>query len=244
MRDRFTILEANPDADLGGGGEPDVTPEPAPAPPPAPDFSEAFRSPEFGEAVGQALVGVLGQMAEPEDPAAEEIDFYGADPGEVKQYLDQIVEQRLSSLTQRYEPAIQQMEQAGWQDMIDRTTGELGTVKEIGQNLPEDLPPEQSPDVLVQRLATAFLPEMDQLYAGQKDRAVEASLRAAADYALPIVKAAHAAGYAARSAELQRISGAPALPPQQAGGAEPHLVEAPQDEFAALESYAARKGLR
>lgn len=245
MLDRFKTVhyEATEGLDAGadGGAETEAV-EPAAAAAAAPDYSEAFASPQFSDAVGNAVLGVLGQLADSEGGEGgqeEEFDFYGADPGEVKQYLDQIVEQRVSALTQRYEPAIEQMEVASWQEKIDRTVGELETVKQIGQLFPEDHPSEQGPNVLVERLATAFLPEMRSLY-GDGDRAVEGALRAAADYALPIVKAAHAAGYASRQGELQRLSGAPALPPTQGGEAQ--LVDEPQDEMEALQRYSERRG--
>ena len=233
-------FELDPGLAAGPADEPEES-EP-PAAPPAPDFTEAFTSPEFRDSVGQAVVGVLSQMADSEAPGAEQadFDFYGADPAEVQQYLNQIVEQKVQALTSRYEPAIQQMEVASWQEKIDRTVGELETVKQIDQLFAEDHPADQGAGVMVERLAAAFLPEMTSLY-GEGDRAVEGALRAAADYALPIVKAAHSAGYAARNAELQRLSGAPAPPPSQGGEAQ--LVNEPQDEFEALARDAERHGM-
>ena len=228
----------------GGGGEP---PEPAAEEPPAPaapeiDYGQLLSSPQASEAIGQAVYDVLGRMAEQaggeeKDP---ELDLYG-DPAEVQQNLSGLIQREIQQAIAPMLPAVEQMEIANWQDKIEASLGQLPTVKEIEQLYPENHPDDQGPSVVVERLATAFLPEMRNLY-GDTDRALEASLRAAADYFLPIAKALHGSGYSGRSAELQRLSGAPAPAPAQGGPAE--LVEEPKDEFEALERYAARHDLR
>lgn len=225
------------------------TPEPVepveePAAPEAPaeiDYGQLLSSPQASEAIGQAVYDVLGRMAEQSGGEGEpEVDFYG-DPAEVQQNLNTLIQQQIQQALSPILPAVEQMEIANLQDRIEQQLGSLPTVGEIGQLYPEDTPDDQGAAVVVERLATAFLPEMRNLY-GDTDRALEASLRAAADYYLPVAKALHGAGYAARNAELQRLSGAPAPAPTQGTAAE--IVEEPGDEFEALERYAARRDLR
>jgi hypothetical protein len=211
---------------------------------PAPDFSQFAGTPEFTSAVEQAaqsairseLAALAEQANQPEEP---ELDFL-AEPDELRQNLEGLIKREIQQAIAPMLPAVEQMELANWQDKIERTIGEIPTIKEIDQLLPEDHPDDQRASVMVERMATAFLPEMRQLY-GDSDRALEASLRAAADYVLPIAKAMHGSGYAARSGELQRLSGARAPAPEQGGAAE--IIDEPLNELEAAERYANRNGL-
>jgi hypothetical protein len=226
-----------------GGGEPEPPPEDAAvAEAPALDIGAISQMPEFQEAIGQAVFQTLGQLAEqPGEEGGPEEEFDPYDPDAIQRRIDQLVEQRVDQRMSRYEPTIQQMEVANWQDKIEHNLSQLETVKQIEQLLPEDTPADHRAAPAVQRTAMAFLPEMEALY-GSGDRAVEASLRAAADYELAKLKQAHGAGYAARNAELARLSGAPAPAPAQGGPAE--ILDEPGNELEAAERYAARHGLR
>lgn len=230
--------ESEPVADEPAADPPAAT---APATPEI-DYGQLLSSPQASEAIGQAVYDVLGRMAEQSGGEQDEqgLDLYG-DPAEVQQNLSGLIQREIQQALSPILPAVEQMEIANLQDKIEQSLGQLPTVNEIGQLYPEDHPDDQGASVVVERLATAFLPEMRNLY-GDTDRALEASLRAAADYYLPIAKALHGAGYAARNAELQRLSGAPAPAPTQ--GAPAEIIDEAGDEFEALERYAARHDLR
>lgn len=248
MRPSFNTLHFETTDGFGddylGAPDPDGA-APEPAAPAAPDFSDAFQSPAFGEAVGQAVMQTLSQLAAagPEDGGVpNDDDFFGTDPAEFRQNLHAMIRQEIQGAMQPILPDVEAMRTASWQDRIDRFTGELDTIKQIGEFLPENLPVEQAPAALVERVAIAFLPEMESLYGQGTERSLEAALRAAADYTLPIFKAAHDHGYSSKLGVGERISGAPAPAPVQGGEAQ--ILDEPGDEFEALERYAARNGLR
>lgn len=234
--------------DFAGGGDPPGTdPEDAGAETPvAPEinYGEFVNTPEFGRAVGEAVYAQLGALAEQQQMGEDgepEFDIYG-DPQALQQQINATIERQVEERMARYEPAIERMEVADWQDKIEHTLREIPSVAEIDNLLPDELREQGiNAGALVERTAHAYLPEMRQTY-GDTQRALEASLRAAAEETLNTIKGAHAAGYAARNAELQRVSGAPAPAPLTSGPAE--ILDEPVDEFDALERYSSRHGLR
>jgi len=225
-----------------GAPEGEATSEPS-----GPDLS-FIGTPEFERAVQQAASGVVDNRlqnliaeatASGERPEGDEgIDFLG-DPTEVQQgitqLVNQVVEQRLASIA----PAVEHMQGYLMQDRVEATLGDVPAIKEITELYPEDQRGQVTEDIT--RAAFAFLPETERLYGEGSPQALDAALRAAAERENVRVKSLHAAGYAARNAELQNLGGARTPAPAASGPAQ--ILDEPKDELEAAARYAARHGL-
>lgn len=232
--------------DPGLGAAATAEPTEAPA---ASSFDPAvFESPEFRDAVAyasrQELAAVLEQAAqyEPQAEGAEgeqsELDPYG-DPAGFQTYLAKLVDQGVERRVSALEPTVHAFEDQQNQQKIEGWVEQIPSVQESQQMLGEDVAPNSASNA-VQYMATGYLPELEDRY-GPGERATQTALRMAADQYKAQIKAAHDAGYAARNAELQGLSGVRA--PVSVGAVEGVVLgDQPADEMEAAELWSNRNG--
>lgn len=206
----------------------------------APSFD--YEAPDFQQAVGYAVQDAMGQLlqqaAQYEGGEAEdspELDPYN-DPQGFQGYLQQAIDQGIGRHMQQIQPTVQAFEDQQNQQLVEQWCEDEAAIKEAQELLGE----ERSASNTVQFMASGYLPDLEERY-GPGERATRTALRMASDQYRSDLKAAHDAGYQARTSELRGLSGARA--PVTQGSAEAvQLEEEPADEMAAIARIAARNG--
>lgn len=231
-------FEAEPEPPLEGGGEEAPPESDPPDTEPPPSASVDYDSPEFQQAVqyaAQDAIGTMLQQAAQQEEGGDEGDEL-IDP-EVKQYLEGMMQRTVQSQMEQIRPTVQAFEDQQNQAKVEEWCEKIPAITETQEMLGE----EANASSLVQFAATGYLPELEERY-GPGERATQTALRMAADQIKGAVKAAHAAGYQARNAELQGLSGArPPLAIAPVEGVQ--LREEPKDEMAAAALWSSRNGL-
>lgn len=160
------------------------------------------------------------------------------DPLEDPDGFAQGLEERLGQmLDQRLGPVGEMMERQNEADAIDFVSSTIDSLQEVGtvaELLPapkegeEDTRQADAAD-FIELAASGFLSAAEAQY-GKTDRAVQAAVRAGAQRVEMTLKKAHAAGRAARDAELRTIGNAD--DPGAAGGSATEIAEIDRDEMA------------
>lgn len=229
MSDYLTDTTDEPDVDVV---ETDATVE-------TPGFD--YESPEFLEAVertaAQQVETVLERMAsQTREPDAEiEIDS----PDALQQFIRSEIQRANDARFAELEPTVRAFEDQRNQERIDEWCGKIPAIAEAQQFLPEEYEGEGATN-LVQFMATGYMPELEARY-GRGERAVQTALRMAADQLNAFAKATHQAGYQARNAELQGLSGARAPSPSAVETV--GIRDEPDSVLAAADNWASRNGL-
>lgn len=200
-----------------------------------------YQAPEFQQAVGYAVEDAMGRLlqqlaqSDPGDDEAE-LDPYN-DPEGFRGYMQQAIDQSISRHMQQIEPTVHAFEDQQNQQLVEQWCEDEAAITEAQEMLGE----ERSASNTVQFMASGYLPDLEDRY-GPGERATRTALRMAADQYRSDLKAAHDAGYQARTNELRGLSGA--RPPITPGSGPVEAVaihEEPADELEAMARIMARR---
>lgn len=223
--------------ETGGAGDLDLDRDAAEADTGVDDDRAGFdyEDPDFLSAVERAADARLQSTLESMASEQEGAELDGIDP-DIRGLFEKIAEQKIQQALAPMVPTVEAFEEQEHERRVNEWTDKIDGIADAQQFLGEGRDARSS----VQFMASGFLPDLEARY-GKGERAIQGSLRLAAEQYQADIKAAHDAGYRARNEEMQGRSTARDPAPAHTEAVE--IRDEPESIMAAADVWASRNNL-